>query len=670
MTKAPLRIVTLFIASAFSLCCGGDEGGGAGAPTGGSDASLANGTVAAPDGGVAPEIDASATRDASTTADAGPVVAPQPLTPFIVVDQFGYRTADEKIAVVRSPERGFDKGPFTPGAQYALVDAHSGAKLLEAAPLPWNGGAIDTSSGDKAWWFDFSIITTPGDYFVLDETANLRSPVFRIADGVYRDVLMQAVRVFYYQRDGIVKDAKYAGADWADAMQHPQDAACGRYSDGSAPKDLHGGWYDAGDQNTYTSWAAIDLLDLLRAYSENPAAFGDDYGIPESGNGVPDLLDEMKWELDWLVRMQNADGSLLSIVAHNGASPPSKDNGPCKYGTATTAASFTAASAFAYAATVYKSVSAVGTTYPGFADDLKARAPKAWTWALANPNATFFNTQHAMGGGEQEVDDAGRLFKKLQAASYLFALTGDATYKAFVDANYASQTSTVDPWHVEEFDSLFAYAKAPGATPSVAQAILSTFKAGVHGTYLTALKTNPDPYLSFLEHYYWGSNGNKADAGNMLYDVRAYGIDPSANADAMRAAERYVHYIHGLNPLQLVYLSNMQGVGATKSVTRFFHTWFAHGSKWDAVGVSQYGPPPGYLVGGPNSTYAWEGCCPSSCAGASCGGSSPPSPPVGQPDQKAYKDFNEGYPLDSWAISEPSDAYQARYVRLLSKLVQ
>jgi hypothetical protein len=127
--------------------------------------------------------------------------------------------------------------------------------------------------------------------------------------------------------------------------------------------------------------------------------------------------------------------------------------------------------------------------------------------------------------------------------------------------------------------------------------------------------------------------------------------------------------MHGVNPLSLVYLSNMGAFGAESSVTRFFHTWFSHGSRWDAAGVSQYGPPPGYLTGGPNPSYTWDSCCPSGCGGTSCGPSQP-SPPAGQPPAKSYKDFNDGWPIDSWSISEPDLAYQARYVRLLSKFAK
>jgi hypothetical protein len=124
-----------------------------------------------------------------------------------------------------------------------------------------------------------------------------------------------------------------------------------------------------------------------------------------------------------------------------------------------------------------------------------------------------------------------------------------------------------------------------------------------------------------------------------------------------------------VNPLGLVYLSNMGAVGAAKSVSKFYHSWFAKGSDWDTVGVSKYGPPPGYLVGGPNPSYAWDGCCPNNCSGVSCGPAQL-SPPSGQPPQKSYLEFNDSWPIDSWSVTEPSDGYQAKYVRLLSKFVK
>ena len=114
---------------------------------------------------------------------------------------------------------------------YALVDAHTSKKVFEAAPAAWNGGAESTARpATRPGGSTSRRVTTAGDYFILDETGNVRSRCFVIADAVYRDVLVQAsVRMLYYQRDGIAKDAAHAGAGWVDGVAHPQDTQCGLY---------------------------------------------------------------------------------------------------------------------------------------------------------------------------------------------------------------------------------------------------------------------------------------------------------------------------------------------------------------------------------------------------------------------------------------------------------
>jgi hypothetical protein len=136
---------------------------------------------------------------------------------------------------------------------------------------------------------------------------------------------------------------------------------------------------------------------------------------------------------------------------------------------------------------------------------------------------------------------------------------------------------------------------------------------------------------------------------------------------AATAAADYLHYLHGVNPLGKVYLSNMGAFGASNSVDRFFHSWFADGSRWSSVSGSPNGPPPGYLVGGPNQHYSWEAGCPQ--LNPACG-IVMPSPPAGQPPQKSYKDFNTSWPIDSWSVTEPDLLYQVAYIRLLSKFVR
>jgi endoglucanase len=124
-----------------------------------------------------------------------------------------------------------------------------------------------------------------------------------------------------------------------------------------------------------------------------------------------------------------------------------------------------------------------------------------------------------------------------------------------------------------------------------------------------------------------------------------------------------------MNPLGKVYLSNMGAFGAENSIDQFFHSWFADGSAlWDSVSGSTYGPAPGFLVGGPNpSQYDWDDRCPG--ISPLCGPARP-SPPYGQPAQKAYLDFNTGWPLNSWPLSENSNGYQTAYIRLLARFVR
>ena len=116
----------------------------------------------------------------------------------------------------------------------------------------------------------------------------------------------------------------------------------------------------------------------------------------------------------------------------------------------------------------------------------------------------------------------------------------------------------------------------------------------------------------------------------------------------------------------------MGGYGAENSVTQFYHEWFKDGSVWDAVGSSRFGPAPGFLVGGPNDSYSRDICCNTSCPGTGAQMCRLPvkAPPSGQPASKSYADFNEGWPINSWEVTENSNSYQISYIRLLSKFAR
>ena len=247
-----------------------------------------------------------------------------PVSNDIKLDHFGYRPGDTKIAIFSA----------NPGSTVEIRDA---ADTL-VYRVPEDGGSIQSKgndgapSGDNVWWVNFSALNTAGSYRVFSSQLNGQSYDFEIRDDIYNDVVLTAMRTFYLQRCNTPKLAAYAGAYADPAACHmpdqATDPASGHTNHGAL--DLTGGWHDAGDYNKYV-WGAVStaILQMLRAYEDNPGVFLDgDLNIPESGNGIPDILDEIKWELDWMLKMQLPDGSVLYQMHVDGFAadaPPSVD---------------------------------------------------------------------------------------------------------------------------------------------------------------------------------------------------------------------------------------------------------------------------------------------------------------------------------------------------------
>ncbi|MFO1477330.1 MAG: glycoside hydrolase family 9 protein [Verrucomicrobiota bacterium] len=603
---------------------------------------------------------------ANITVTGTPAAAPGAYTLRIAVDQFGYLPELTKVAVISDPQTGYNAGVnYTPGATLQVRTWDSNTVVYSGSPTAWNGGATHTQSGDRAWWFDFTSVTNWGDYYIFDPANGTRSARFRIAQNVYETVAKQAGRMFYYQRRGAAKTVPYTDARWADGtnfMGPLQDSHCRLVSNPVAgtEKDLRGGWFDAGDYNKYVTWTDSLFSDLFFAYQQNPLIWPDDWNIPESGNGIPDLLDEIKWELDWVLRMQNANGSVLSKMgANGGSSPPSATADQVFYGAESTSATLSAAGSFAHAVRVYRSV---GMT--NYANTLSNAAVTAYNWAVANPAVLFNNA--GFSSADPEVNDAGRLNLRIRAAIFLYDITGQAAYKTFVESNYGSVQAISSGWwgpyQSSIQDALLYYTTLPGVSTSVANGIRNSKQNSINGgDFYGAWTAQTDAYRAYEPdaQYDWGNNSIKSHAGILLADQLTYGLNPAAAAGYKAASAGYIHYIHGVNPFTMVYLSNMYDYGAENCVNEFYHTWFGNGTIWDNALTSPNGPPPGYLPGGANKNFAPD----ASYSGPRL------APPMDQPPQKSYKDWNTSWPEDSWEVTEPDILYQAAYLFLLSKLV-
>jgi endoglucanase len=615
-------------------------------------------------------------------AQMAPAIATEPVTAargidgvrfdaHILVDQFGYRPHDSKVTVIRNPQLGFDNAQkFVPGPRFQVRRANDGGVVMEAPLTAWNHGAIEASSGDSGWWFDFSAIAAPGSYFIYDPVNRVRSARFQIDPKVYNAVLRAAVRMYYYQRSGMAKQPPYADQCWVDSPSYTgadQDTQAHDVTDQDNPskvRDLSGGWFDAGDTNRYVTFAVPVVHQLLSAYQERPAVFTDDFGIPESGNGIPDVLDEVKWETDWLKRMQFADGSVALKVGETvyaAAAPPSSDHNPRFYIPSCSSSTIAAAGMYAHAAYVFGTIPALRRE----SEELRARAVAAWrNFQSVTSKQTHCDTG-IIHGGNADWNEQDQKASAVVAAIYLYALTEDDVYSAFVRARYQD----LQPYHdfgwsrykPEQGEALLFYASLPRVESALKTVILADkLKDMRAGDRIYGFAAADDLYRDFMPdaQYHWGSNQPRANAGNSNMDAITYRIGGADEVSLATRAEEALHYFHGVNPFAMVYLSNMSRYGATRSANEIFHAWYAQGTRWSDARTSACGPAPGYVPGGPNASAVHDGV-PADL-----------TPPAGQPPQKSYRDWNAGWPQSSWVVSEPGIYYQSAYVKLLSKFAQ
>jgi hypothetical protein len=360
--------------------------------------------------------------------------------------------------------------------------------------------------------------------------------------------------------------------------------------------------------------------------------------------------------------MQNADGGALikiGSITYNAPTPPSRDAQARYYAPVCSSSTIAVAGMFAHAALVLNTIPGQETLVA----DLRARAVKAWDWFNANPKSDKCDSQEIK-SGDADWSLEKQTAQSVVAGVYLYALTGEARYNEVVKANYTktrpfSESTMWSMYDPEEGDALLYYATLSNADTAVKRNIVETKTAQGMNSGMYRFRDD-DLYRAFLwpGTFHWGSNSPRANAGNTNLDMLRFDLDP-ANASAYRQrALELLHYFHGVNPLGLVYVSNMRAAGSENSADEFYHSWFADGTKWDRVTPTTPGPPPGYVVGGPNARYTGSF-----------------SPPKGEPAQKSYISSNnfgaaDNYTSNIWEISEPGIYYQSAYVKLLSALMR
>jgi endoglucanase len=581
-------------------------------------------------------------------------------TRYIMVDQFGYRPMDVKVAVIADPQKGRNAADsFVPGSFLEVRRSETDEIVFSGIPAVWNNGQTHSQSGDRGWWFDFTAVETEGIYFIYDPANQVGSYPFEINETVYLDLLKTAFKMYFYNRCGMAKEEPFADPCWTDgpAFCGPHQDTEARYvedkNNESLIRDMSGGWFDAGDYNKYVTNAEEVLHQLLDAYSQNPDVWTDDFNIPESYNGLPDLIDEIIWELDWIKKMQGmVDGGVhikMGSLVYTSGSPPSTDKASRYYGPKCSSSTLTAASVFAHSALIFSEFSQLDD----YVDDLIQRAILAWQWVGKHDIRENCDSQEIK-SGDADISRRDQAMMAVTAAVYLFAVTGDDLYNDYVIDHYREVEAMEwwGPYRSASGDALLYYASRMDGDQTVQNDILDSKISQAKSDKLYRFYDNLDLYRAYMPdpQYHWGSNVVKLDVGNVNYDMIVYELDPAGYDQYLEKAISSLHYLHGVNPWSKVYLSNVYEIGADNCVNEIYHKWYVSKTKWDNALISECGPAPGYVIGGPNKKYS---------------GSEPGI--KNQPVQKAYKDDNDY--SNAWEITEAGIYYQSAYLKLLSKFV-
>ena len=247
-----------------------------------------------------------------------------PVSPSIQINQVGYLPGFEKVAFV---------GNWLGTAGPLPVDSREFEVLeTDSGRLVYKGNLVlvderDAWSGNKVLRADFSEIDTPGRY-QLQVPGVGRSYSFEISETVFQPVYRRVFRLFYHSRNSAAIIAPWADSGWErpggipgefNALFHPA-VGISPLGRGEKPHDFHAvhrGWFDAGDYGQYVVNAAPVWFSFGAGIDISANAFAsDDLGIPESNNGIPDVIDELEWGMAWLLSMQDSeDGGVYNRVA-------------------------------------------------------------------------------------------------------------------------------------------------------------------------------------------------------------------------------------------------------------------------------------------------------------------------------------------------------------------
>ena len=471
------------------------------------------------------------------------------------INQIGYRTSDFKELTL-----------FEGNGNVDFVN-QSGQTVLTVTP---SDAAYWEASGQSVQLVDFSELKTPGTYTIKVNGQEVRRDL-KIADNAYSDVTNALLKWFYYQRASMALEEQYAGK-WKRSAGHPDNYVSFHSSatGGSGTISSSKGWYDAGDYGKYIVNSGISTYTLLCLYEHFPTYFDNvKWNIPADGN-LPDLLAEIKYNLDWMLTMQAADGGVyhkLTTLQFSGTVMPSEDTDRRYIIGKSATATLDFAGVMAVAARVYQKYDAT------FASKALEAAKKAYAWGSQNINTLYKANPSDVGTGAYEDKNAND--EKNFAAAELFVTTKDGSYSA------SGISMNLPGW--QDMSGIVTYTKATHAADFSDGAAAKDSLLKVADSYVENAATGFGVPMT-KNDFYWGSNSAAANIGiKLLY---AYYL--TGDKKYYQSAVKTLDYLLGKNPMDMSYVT---GFGSKSPM-------HPHHRPSQADDVED--PVPGMLVGGPH----------------------------------------------------------------------
>lgn len=452
---------------------------------------------------------------------------------------------------------------------------------------------------------DFSVVTKPGIY-KLNLPGQGDSYTFEIKPKIFCNLTKALIKGFYFQRMSTPLLPEYAGK-WSRAAGHPDNkviihpAAASPNRPAGTIISCPRGWYDAGDYNKYIVNSGITMGTLLSLYEDFPACFDTlKINIPESGNGAPDLLNEIVWNLRWMLTMQDpSDGGVYNKVTNagfDGFVMPSVATTPRYVVPKGTAATLDFTAVMAQAGRIFSNFKIV---FPGLSDSCMKSADKAWTWAVKNPkmaydqnlmNKEFKPVINTGGYGDTDFSD-----EFIWAAAELYISTGKESYYTA----YPMFPDTLMPlpsWNNVRLLGYYTLARFEKKLTNSAKKDFYALKERILRTADKMTEGVTDrAYMTIIgksaRDFIWGSNSVATNEGILL--IQAYKLSKD---------RKYLDY--ALTNLDYILGRNATGYSF---VTGYGHKtpMFPHHRLSEADGIAD--PVPGLIVGGPNPGQQ-DGC--------------------------------------------------------------